>query len=241
MELAKIFLCSNIIILLSISIVFVEGVQSEWSPVIKVKSYHWKALKSELHNLKTNEQYNEPTLIGGINTLGGDNKISLRSKPPLDFNFLNGSRLDIFVVIEGDMVISPPKNSSDFHLLILPIKFDSINFFQLLFDEKNLLENLTHSTYINSTITETIATTNLKFNQILDVKYEWNTTTGILARKIATSPSGLQLVIMPGIGWQYGTTKSSTTTTIEELISGQSFSIGFLAIFTTLYIRLKKK
>ncbi|MHA2226396.1 MAG: hypothetical protein ACXAC8_14400 [Candidatus Hodarchaeales archaeon] len=194
------FLVTLILIFSSSIIISIQGVQSEWSSTITVKSYHWKALKSELRDLKTNEQYRHNDLIGGINIPGGDNAISLNSLPSTNFDLFNGDRLDIDVTVEGDMVISITQNSSDFHLLLLPIKTNDHNFFTTLFEEKKLLENLTHSIYLNSTISETTAVVNLKYNNTLDVRYEWDTINGQLTRKEVTAPSGLQLIVIPGRG-----------------------------------------
>ena len=54
--------------------------------------------------------------------------------------------------------------------------------------------------YHDSEITATKAVAYLEYNGILDVKYEWDITTGMLSRKEVTAPSGLQLVVVPGKG-----------------------------------------
>ena len=89
--------------------------RSEWSSAITVNTeYHWKASKSELHDLKTEEQYapdtlDRWTLIGGINLPNGGIQLELLSPPPMDFNFFNGSRLNAGYTIEGDTVITMEK------------------------------------------------------------------------------------------------------------------------------------
>ncbi|UCG00424.1 MAG: hypothetical protein JSW11_12340 [Candidatus Heimdallarchaeota archaeon] len=186
------------LLLLASPTISIEGVQSEWSSSITVKRFRWKALKSELRDLDTQEQYRENYLIGGINIPGGINTIALRAIPPNDFDFFNGSRLDLSVTIEGDISLDPlPQNGSDYHLLLLPIKIDNKSFFEVLFAKTGLLENLTHSIFLNSSITDTIARSSLKYNGVLDILYEWDITTGLLVRKEVTAPSGLQLIIVP--------------------------------------------
>jgi len=173
-------------------------VLSEWSSAITVKDYHWTASKSELRDLDTPERYHNRNLLGGINLPGGVNTISLTVEPPNPFNFFNGSRLDLSVVVEGDMDIGFPQYGSDFHLLLLPIKINDSNFFKALFDERQLLENLTHSRYLNSSVTGSTAIAFLKYNDILDIQYIWDTSTGILTRKEVTASSGYQLIVVRG-------------------------------------------
>ena len=91
----KIIFINLLIIILISQITPIKGVQSEWSSTLTVKTYYWKALKSELRDLTTNEQYHNKYLIGGINVPGGSNGIYLNCKPPKEFDFFNGSRLDL--------------------------------------------------------------------------------------------------------------------------------------------------
>lgn len=183
--------------------------RSEWSSAITVDTeYHWKASKSELRDLKTEEQYAPDTLerwtlIGGINVPNGGIRLELRSPPQMDFNFFNGSRLNADYTIEGDTGPHLTDNGSDFHLLLLPLKMDNTSFFELLFNKVQLLESLTHSTYLNSSISNSKAAVWLKYNQIHNVKYEWDITTGLLSRKEVTAPSGLQLVVISGKGFGF--------------------------------------
>ena len=183
--------------------------ESEWSSEITIdKEYFWKASKSELRDLKTEERYAAGLieswyLIGGINLPNGGIHLSILSPPPIDFNFFEGSRLAIDCSIEGDTGPHINDTGSDFHLLALPLKMDNTSFFEQLFDEKQLLESLTHSVYLNSSIFNTTAVVWLKYNEIHDVKYEWDTTTGLLARKEVIAPSGLRLVVIPGKGIGY--------------------------------------
>lgn len=194
-----VFLLLTIVLILS-PLFPVQGVTAEWSPAIIVKTYSWYASKSELRNLKTMEQYRDRYLIGGKNVPGGGNEVSLMSAPPANFSFFNGSRLDLDVTVEGDIGIGPLQFGSDFHLCLLPLRTNNSNFFEVLFTERKLLENLTHSSYLNSSITNNMATVFLKYHDILDVQYQWDTTTGILVRKEVTAPSGLQLVVVQGRG-----------------------------------------
>jgi hypothetical protein len=183
-----------------------KAIKSEWSPSITANTeYHWKASKSELRDLKTEERYATDsreswTLIGGINLPNGGIRLELRSPPSTGFNFFNGSRLNFRCTIEGDTGPHLTVNGSDFHLLILPLTMNNISFFDHLFKEITLLENLTHASYLNSSISISHATVWLKYNEIHDVKYEWDITTGLLSRKEVIAPSGLRLVIIPGKG-----------------------------------------
>jgi len=127
------------------------------------------------------------------------------------------------------MSISVGKFSNDYHLLILPINVNGTNFFELLFGQTELLENLTHSIYINSSISNNNAVLSLKYNNSLDVRYEWDITTGLLKRKSVISPSGLQLIVVPGLGsgfmpWIY------VIPTYYPPIIYLSISIGILII-----------
>jgi hypothetical protein len=189
---------TTLILLLLVSPISSKGVQVEWSSSMTIKHFRWKAVKSELRDLRTEEQYQEMYLVGGLNDIGGITSMYLNSTPPNDFDFFNGSRLDLQqITIHGDMAIDLPPYGSDFHLLLLPISIDNRSFFEVLFENTELLENLTCSTYLNSSITGTTAQSYLKFNDLLDVYYEWDTTTGILVRKEVTAPSGLQLILVP--------------------------------------------
>lgn len=225
---AHIVLVNLTIILLISPIAAIEGAPSQWSSAITVKSYHWKASKSELRNLwDSEEQYRDTYLIGGKNIRGGGTSVSLKSDPPDDFDFFNGSRLDLYVIIEGDMAIDElPQYSTDYHLLLLPMKINNDSFFEVLFEEKDLLENLTHSIYVSSLITDTIARAYLKYNNVLDIQYEWDTTTGLLMRKEVTSPSGLQLIVVPGKG---------------NLMPGWNFPIALIAVLIVVLWQIKKR
>ena len=112
--------------------------------------------------------------------------------------------------------IDLPRYGSDFHLLLLPISSDNRSFFEVLFENIELIENLTCSTYLNSSITDTSPQVYLKFNTLLDVYYEWDATTGILVRKEVTAPSGLQLIMVP---------------TNQVSIHGWNFPLVLLTVF----------
>lgn len=186
-------------ILISQSIMLVEG-STEWSASISTSPYHWK---STLNKFSDADLYPDGELVGGINSPGGDIQINLKSIPSNNFNFFEGDRLDFLIGLEGDVAIEVSKFNSDYHLLILPINVNGTNFFELLFEQTELLQNLTHSIYINSSIVNDIATLNFKFNNTLDVRYEWDITTGLLTRKSVISPSGPKLIIVPGIGRRF--------------------------------------
>ena len=219
-------------ILTSQSIILVEG-STEWSASISTSHYNWK---STLNQFSDTRLYPEGDLVGGINSPGGDIQINVKSIPSNNFSFFEGDRLDFSIVLEGDVVIEVSKFNSDYHLLILPINVNGTNFFELLFKQTELLENLTHSIYINSSISDVVAALNLKYNNSLDVRYEWSITTGLLTRKSVISPSGLKLIIVPGIGRRY-----TSIPTYYPLIIYLSIIMGIIIILqkNLKYISLK--
>ena len=186
-------------ILTSQSIILVEG-STEWSSLLSTSSFHWK---STLNQFSDTDLYSDGELVGGINSPGGDIQINVNSIPSNNFSFFEGDRLDFLIGLEGDVAIEVSKFNSDFHLLILPIDVNGTNFYELLFKQTELLENLTHSIYLNSSISNDVAALNLKYNNTLNVRYEWDITTGLLTRKSVISPSGLKLIIVPGIGRRF--------------------------------------
>ena len=208
-------------ILTSQSIILVEG-STEWSASISTSHYNWK---STLNQFSDTDLYPDGDLVGGINSPGGDIQINLKSIPSNNFSFFEGDRLDFSIGLEGDVVIEVSKFNSDYHLLILPINVNGTNFYELLFKQTELLENLTHSIYINSSISDDVAALNLKYNNSLDVRYEWSITTGLLTRKSVISPSGLKLIIVPGIGRRY-----TSIPTYYPLIIYLSIIVGILII-----------
>lgn len=132
------------------------------------------------------------------------------------------------------MVIEVSKFNSDYHLLILPINVNGTNFFELLFEQTELLQNLTHSICINSSIINGIAALNLKYNSTLDIEYQWDITTGLLMKKSVISPSGLKLIIVPGIGRRYTFIPSYSLSIISL-----SIIIGILIIYIKQKMELK--
>ena len=219
-------------ILTSQSIILVEG-STEWSASISTSHYNWK---STLNQFSDTDLYSDGELVGGINSPGGDIQINVNSIPSNNFSFFEGDRLDFSIVLEGDVVIEVSKFNSDYHLLILPINVNGTNFFELLFEQTELLENLTHSIYLNSSISNDVAALNLKYNNSLDVRYEWSITTGLLTRKSVSSPSGLKLIIVPGIGRRY-----TSIPTYYPLIIYLSIIMGIIIILqkNLKYISLK--
>ena len=181
---------------------FEAQINTEWSSEIKTdSSYKWKAENSELRDLTNDEQYSERELIGGSNIPNGGTKITLTSSLTENFVFLNGDRLDLSITVEGDMVIT---SEFDYHLALLPLKSNGTNFFSLLIDNRTVLENLTKSTFLSSEIDNKIAFVKLKYNDHLNVTYEWDITTGILQKKEVTSVSGKRLTVVPGKGIGFG-------------------------------------
>jgi len=199
---------------------FVEG-STEWSASASTSIFNWKTTLSQLRD---NRLYYDWDLVGSINLPGGGIRVTVNSIPSNNFSFFEGDRLDFWITVEGDMVISVGKFSSDYHLLILPISVNGTNFFELLFGQTELLENLTHSIYINSSISNNIAALNLKYNNSLDVRYEWDIRTGLLKKKSVISPSGLQLIVVPGLGIGF------TIPTYYPAIIYLSIIIGILII-----------
>ncbi len=192
---------------IGITLPLTEATTTEWSSEIVSKTYHWKAEKSELRHVV---EYDED-MLGSLNVAGGDNAIHLRSIPPT-FDIFAGERLDIDWTMEYDMLMYVP-DDSDLHLLFLPLSMNGTNFFELLFSEQETLETLARSDFVNSTIETDKATATLKYNDSLDVVYKWDTSTGLLSRKEVTTSDGLQLIVVPGLGWGYGVTSQTTSTT----------------------------
>ena len=207
-------------ILMSQSILLVKG-STEWSASISTSHYNWKSTLNKL----SGTGYSDGELVGGINSPGGDIQIRVYSIPSNNFSFFEGDRLNFWISLEGDVAITVSKFKSDYHLLILPINVNGTNFFELLFEQTELLENLTHSIYINSSIINGIAALNLKYNDSLDVRYEWNIATGLLTKKSVVSPSGFKLIIVPGVGRRY-----TSIPTYYPLIIYFSIIIGILII-----------
>jgi len=208
-------------ILTTQSIIIVEG-STEWSASISTSTFNWK---SALNQFSNTGLYSDGELVGWINSPGGDIQIQVYSIPSNNFSFFEGDRLNFWISLEGDVAITVSKFKSDYHLLILPIDVNGTNFFELLFEQTELLENLTHSIYLNSSISDGVAVLNLKYNDSLDVRYEWSITTGLLTRKSVISPSGLKLIIVPGLGRRY-----MFIPTYNPLIISLSIIIGILII-----------
>ena len=207
-------------ILTSQSIMLVEG-STVWSSSISNSIFNWKSTLNKL----SGTGYSDGELVGGINSPGGDIQIEVYSIPSNNFSFFEGDRLDFWISLEGDVAITVSKFKSDYHLLILPIDVNGSNFFELLFEQTELLENLTHSIYLNSSISDGVAALNLKYNDSLDVRYEWNIATGLLTKKSVVSPSGFKLIIVPGVGRRY-----TSIPTYYPLIIYFSIIIGILII-----------
>ena len=225
MKLMNLTILNLFILLLSYPFISVENVETEWSQSIGW-SGNWHVSNYEFHYEGDNY------LVGAINAPGGNIMITLHSNPPTNFNLFNGDRLDLQIAIEGDLLLPTlPQYGSDFHLLLLPIKMNGTSYFELLFDEKHLLENLTQSNYLTSTITSTKAIVALEYRETFNIEYEWDTKTGILVRKVVSDPSGNQFVVLMGEGW-----KDS-----ENLESNRNFLIGIIITSIIIYWLLKRK
>lgn len=212
MRITHVFCIGIVTILCFYPSVSFSTASTTWSSDIKEgKSYHWKAKKSELRDLESNETYDHG--VGGINVPGGDNEISLKSLPSQEFDFIGGDRLNVSITVEGDMGIYDHREENpqsqyyiefqyltDWCLLILPIEVNGTNFFELLFREEELLENLTQAAFISSEISESKAQAQFEYNKIHELIYEWDLNTGFLKRKEVTAPSGKQLLVVPGEG-----------------------------------------
>ena len=173
-----------------------KATDSDWSSERTTENHYWTATKSELRDLKTNEQYQELNQVGGINIKGGSTNLRIISSPSQDFNFFNKSRLNMDITVEGDMEIYIPSFNTDYHLLLVPLRYNNESFLEQLIEEKTLLENLTQSVYQDSLITDTLVTVDMLYHDILEIHYEWDPTTGLLIRKEATAPSGRQLIVV---------------------------------------------
>jgi hypothetical protein len=193
--------------LLILNPTFITAGDTIWASQLESeKEYHWKAEKSELRDLEGNEKYTHG--IGGINVEGGDNEISLHSIPSSTFDFFKGDRLNISITVEHDMIIGlEPQvslNSTDWWLLILPLTMNKISFFDILFSEIDLLENLTQSSYIDSDIGKFEAWATFHHNNIHSIEYRWDVRTGFLILKEVSIPSGEKLIIVAGKGIGFG-------------------------------------
>jgi hypothetical protein len=193
--------------ILIISPTYITARETIWSSILESeKRYHWKAEKSEIRDLTGSEKYTHG--VGGMNIGGGDNEIYLRSVPNSTFDFFKGDRLNISITVERDMVIGlePQEslNSTDWWLLILPLTMNEISFFDLLFSEIYLLENLTQSTYIDSDVGKFEAWATFEHNNLHSIEYRWDIQTGFLILKKVSTPSGKQLIIVPGKGIGFG-------------------------------------
>ncbi|MDH5645154.1 MAG: hypothetical protein OEZ01_04060, partial [Candidatus Heimdallarchaeota archaeon] len=183
------------LILLLLFILPINGT-TEWDDsVVTGGQLYWHAEKSELRDLDNNEVYTDNNLVGGANVPDGETYITIDENPSNTFDLINGDRIEFTIVIEGDMIFIVDDYNSDYHLLVLPI---GIEFFELLFNEVNLLENLTSSTFVSKDITNGIATLVMIYNQTNNVTYKWNIETGILSEKMVLAPSGLSLHIVEG-------------------------------------------
>lgn len=162
------------------------------------EKFNWYAKTAQLRDLRTEEKYRFG--LGGINVPNGDNQLQLRETPNGTFNFIDGDRLSFWFVVEGDMIGASENYgyNSDIHLLLLPVMEDGVDFFELLFQDKLLLENLTMSVLQSVILERSKATALLIYNNTFNVEYSWDRGTGLLLEKIVTAPSGLKLHVKQG-------------------------------------------
>ncbi len=213
-----------------------SAVTSVWSETVTLDTtYHWHVEKT---NFQEYPEFEQSDLAGSDNVDGGDIAISIEgvyeastsgSSPlmvqgrdiralqavsnetlPNDFDFINGDRLMLSVVIEGDMG-KPVNNNqsryhSDWHLFILPITVDGQNFFEILFNNVKLLENMTKGQLVDSSITASEARARFIFSNQLNVTYRWDVTTGLLQEKTVEAIDGGVLKVVPGEGTRFGLT-----------------------------------
>ena len=167
---------------------------TEWSSNIKINTnYYYIAQKSELRDLKTEEKYHND-LIGGHNIPGGDTRIMITNNLSSDFNLFEGDRLQLTGAIEGDIGLESPGH--DYDLIFLPIVVNGDSFFQLLFDNETVLEQMTEADFVTGKMTEHMAIATLKINDFLNTTYTWDLNTGILLEKQVQAKSGKMLLIV---------------------------------------------
>lgn len=229
----------TLILILFLSTLLQVDSSSLWYTTIKENNtFHWKVEISELGTITGDEKYNDWKLVGGLNRENGDIKARVEQTPlgVIDFFSDDLNRIDISITIEGDMGVHDFEYNSDFPLLILPILHNNNDFFTELFNNKLLLENLTKSTLVKTDIINDIAIAEMKYEERLDIKYQWNTTTGLLTSKLVTAPSGSKMLVNQGKGIEFSIEDQSHT----SVTSGVSllFSIFVLPILLIMMKRI---
>jgi hypothetical protein len=171
-----------------------------------------------------------------MNLLGGGIRIQIESLPVDSFKFIENERLNFTLSVEGKVIEIPGVNVSDYHLLILPVEENNSSFFDLLFEQVVLLEKLTNSSYINSSILESSALLNVNYEGIYTVKYEWDTSTGFLVKKAVIFQDIKVLEVIRGIGYGYRPIRDFFIDHIFEILP-----IAVIAFLTFLMILLGRK
>ncbi len=238
----------------------VSGAITVWSSQVQANiPYHWQVEKENFNGTERFNQswlagsfsINEGDI--SITITEGDDESSLgetstpnlkvkvqhpiyqRTALPEDFDFFSGDRLKLSIVVEGDQVIDAnsdqAKFHSDWHLFILPIQVNGQNFFEKLFNHVFLLENMTHGTLIGTSINSGLAIAQFRFDDNLNVTYEWNTTNGFLSEKKVVDDRGGLLRIIPGEGKMFDGDAEST----------HGFTFVFIVITATIITFLSKK
>lgn len=111
-----------------------------------------------------------------------------------DFDLREGDRLELEITKNDDNIRI--NSSSDYHLIFLPIKKDSTSYFDLLFNDTELIEDLTGGRYLNSTV-DNIVELFVEYDSDYIVKYEWDNVTGTMISKVVWDEEGNKLQILP--------------------------------------------
>ncbi len=192
-------LITSLSILSSNQVLGIENV-TVWSSKLEPKSYHWKVESMNLNKLNISEQYFDTRLIGAANMEGGDVEILVQSLPDSNFNFFTGDRLKIHIFVEGDAGVMHVDYNSDYNLIILPLTMNDTDFFNLMLENIDYLENLTQSNYLDHHELDNLFTMSFSHKNTFSVNYTWNIETGFLEKKIVLAGSGNKIVVVPGKG-----------------------------------------
>jgi hypothetical protein len=205
-------------LLIVFSILLPVTATTQWySSVQEDTDFNWKAEIADLRSLEGPEKYDFG--IGGANIEGGNIEARIKYDPG-EFDFFQDSSLYGNIRVEGDIFIEMHTvsdaldgddwetyiNSTDnegmleYHLLVLPISFDSEPFFEFLFDHLDFLAHLTSTTNTSYVISGGTATYTGNFRGTHNVTLQWETATGLLKEKEVVSQSGKMLRVVQGQG-----------------------------------------
>ena len=110
------------------------------------------------------------------------------------------------------------------------------NFFELLFEHIGLLENLTHSNYLNSSLNDSAAILNMNFQENFTIYYEWDVITGLLVKKTVKNQWLIEFEVVQGIGYGFRPFRDFFVKNIFGIIP-----VGALIILTLIMIFSGKK